>query len=629
MANLRGPEPGPTPGENPKRRGPVSRIFLHNTGFWVFVLSYPLLASVLYFVVQGRPVRVGTRSALTPALPLYQTEVSALISLLEVAIAFVYMPWCAVASWRIIYLLLATRGTRLPELSRIAGGGLPWLRSFRGEYRGLSYLLVLTTAASFLSQHLPKPLLAASIAWTPITLQSQTESSVSLPVAGESTQWDKFNVFEEERRNLVLKSAGMAFLGSPSSSNSTAAATPRRFFSPTESIPVNSTLHGLPVPFLMVDKLEWVLNPAATLNPTTLLSAITEDGMGVLNISSPAGVMTRTVIGNTAILKTTPWTPAPIKFASKPLNRYAFPSPAPFRQERYVAVLVERVEDLKDDKCPKTSRYFGKLPPLDLYPMQWFLNGDLYALNCYAIAKATIRAGSFRCTNCTAVSRRAAETILLPDSPELAQDTSDALILPILDVLPEVMLNIAIINGTGAQFWNNLDGYTRGMMMAAYQAAWNAMTDTFQGPDPATAQVFPPEYLITLLIDMRWFLPWLVVTFTGILCGSVFVVVSVAYKGEVVSAVRDPAFAAILLDLRKVYGRLRGLNRSGKPGKQEKKITFAFSGDGVGGGRLSDTRRVVVKGGTLVDVEEPVLDDSGADDAMLMGNLGPSLERDD
>ena len=74
---------------------------------------------------------------------------------------------------------------------------------------------------------------------------------------------------------------------------------------------------------------------------------------------------------------------------------------------------------------------------------------------------------------------------------------------------------------------------------------------------------------------------------------------------------------------------MRGLNRSGKPGKQEKKITFAFSGDGVGGGRLSDTRRVVVKGGTLVDVEEPVLDDSGADDAMLMGNLGPSLERDD
>ena len=41
------------------------------------------------------------------------------------------------------------------------------------------------------------------------------------------------------------------------------------------------------------------------------------------------------------------------------------------------------------------------------------------------------------------------------------------------------MLNIAIINGTGARFWNNLEGYTRGMTMVSYQAAWNAMTDTF------------------------------------------------------------------------------------------------------------------------------------------------------
>ncbi len=224
-----------------------------------------------------------------------------------------------------------------------------------------------------------------------------------------------------------------------------------------------------------------------------------------------------------------------------------------------MAVLVERAEDLKDDKCPKTSRYFGNLHSVDLYAKPWYFNNELYAINCYAIAKTTIRAGSFRCSNCTAVSRRAAEAVLLPDSAELLhQNTSDPLVLPILDVLPEVMLNIAIINGTGAQFWNNLEGYTRGMMMVSYQAAWNAMTDTFQGTDPVTAQIFPPEYLITLLLDMRWFLPWLIVTFTGILCGSIFVIVSVSYKGDVISVVRDPAFAAILLDLGKVYWAFAG-----------------------------------------------------------------------
>jgi hypothetical protein len=66
-----------------------------------------------------------------------------------------------------------------------------------------------------------------------------------------------------------------------------------------------------------VDRLEWVSNPGATLNPT-LLSAITEDHQGLLNISSAAGVITRTVIGNTAIPKTTPWIPSSIKFVAKP-----------------------------------------------------------------------------------------------------------------------------------------------------------------------------------------------------------------------------------------------------------------------------------------------------------------------
>ena len=60
------------------------------------------------------------------------------------------------------------------------------------------------------------------------------------------------------------------------------------------------------------------------------------------------------------------------------------------------------------------------------------------------------------------------------------------------------MLNIAATNGTGAQFWNNLDAYTRGMIAVSYQVTWNAMTDTFQGEESATFKVFPPEYLITI-----------------------------------------------------------------------------------------------------------------------------------
>jgi hypothetical protein len=103
--------------------------------------------------------------------------------------------------------------------------------------------------------------------------------------------------------------------------------------------------------------------------------------------------------------------------------------------------------------------------------MPWFMNDELNAVNCYAIATATIRAGSFRCSNCSVVARRTAEEILPPDAAGPGQkDISDPLVLPILDALPEVMLNVAILNATGAQFGNGLDAYTRGMMSVSYQA---------------------------------------------------------------------------------------------------------------------------------------------------------------
>lgn len=38
---------------------------------------------------------------------------------------------------------------------------------------------------------------------------------------------------------------------------------------------------------------------------------------------------------------------------------------------------------------------------------------------------------------------------------------------------------------------------------------------------------------------------------------------------------------------------------------------------------------MVVKGGRLVDAEEPAFGDNEADDAMLMDNLSPNPERDD
>ncbi len=56
------------------------------------------------------------------------------------------------------------------------------------------------------------------------------------------------------------------------------------------------------------------------------------------------------------------------------------------------------------------------------------------------------------------------------------------------------------------------------------------------------SEIFPPEYLITLRIEIYWFLAWFFVTCTGILFGSMFIFVSVLYKGDVVFHGTLPGF---------------------------------------------------------------------------------------
>ena len=80
------------------------------------------------------------------------------------------------------------------------------------------------------------------------------------------------------------------------------------------------------------------------------------DDVGMLNISSADGVMTRSVIGNTGILKTTPWQPSPVKFLSKPLNRYAFPEPSSFVPQEPV-----KWQQVKSWELSKVLRRFWAL----------------------------------------------------------------------------------------------------------------------------------------------------------------------------------------------------------------------------------------------------------------------------
>lgn len=216
------------------------------------------------------------------------------------------------------------------------------------------------------------------------------------------------------------------------------------------------------------------------------------DEAGLLNISTSAGTITRPVIGNTALLKVFKWEPAQAtvrKSESRVQLVVSPPSPKEaFVGERYVAVLVERLEDTDEGTlCPETSRYFGELPKIKFFHGdEMTSDGKVWAKNCDTIAKISIRAGAYRCrTNCTVVGQVVARTLLQPNATQNLplNELAHPLVDTIFATMPEVMTDMAIMNRSSVSLWNNIDEYTRGMVMLSYQAVWNAMTETFHSSE--------------------------------------------------------------------------------------------------------------------------------------------------
>ncbi|KAK5651409.1 hypothetical protein OQA88_12497 [Cercophora sp. LCS_1] len=575
-----------------KRR--TQHVLTGNIYFWLFCILHVAFAVIIHYVLQGRPFRIGARSTNSALLPLYQADVSALISIAVVIIRFCYASWCGIVSWRIIYILLATRGVQLRELTAIAGGvphaSLGWKITGK-PHQKLSLCLFLFIWLSLPAQYLSGPLLAASTAWEPVTMRSVLSTPLELPVAAEGHGWNMFNIFKEGRENIVRKSAGVAYnLASPSFFDGKTAVMRRYFAAPNSSAPVHSTISQITVPFLSVDKLEWVLDYQSELG-LALIEAITKRYQSnSLNLTGPENPILNPVIGSMALLKPSPWQAAPIKSKAELINTYVFPEANEFRGQRYVAVLVDNVRlSDKGQVCPTmsdgtatytlsaTSDHFGALPPIKLLPLDWYLNGNVsepLTLTCYAIAKLNLRAGSIQSSDCPVVDHGVAEASL-PTDGKINQTFADPLVLSIFDAMPEVMATMAVMNASRTSLWNNLDGYTRGMVMLSYQSIWNVMMESFRGESTSvTTDVFPPEYMIHIQLEPVWFITWLSVHFAGVVSGLLFIFVSLGH--DAAAGVRDAALASLRLDTSDVRTHVENLCMGASLSKSDRRATLRF-----------------------------------------------------
>ncbi|KAH6889673.1 hypothetical protein B0T10DRAFT_571698 [Thelonectria olida] len=599
-------------------------FLLAHLQFVLFLLGWTGLALTLTLYVRDRPFRVGYREALKPFFPLHQVEVSFLVAAADATIKAAFISWCYIVSWRLIYMLLATRGATLREISFIASSLPPSLGRRRfGKHWKLSYALLVVVCLSMPAQYFSTPLLSGSIAWTPSAQRNNSAQSLISPIAGETLAWDAYNERSEERKSLVLRSAAIAIVNGIDSFHRPTFA-PRRTIQDLGDVPVNSSTGSLRFPFFIADKIEWLHDLDKNV-PSELLDALEDESLRRLNISDQEGLITRYTSGNMVLLRDYSWTPYSInKNKTTEEGNRLFPNATSVSQEKYIAVLVNRLEE--GYSCSEESSViFGEMGSMDLLSVSWN-SGNARFTNCYAIAKVSARAGSYMFSKGRVVSRGVFEAIVDSSDVENMKNLTemekyqDRLTTEVFAAMPEVMLNLAVLNATNAIFWENLTGYTRDLLSLAFEATWSEMSNRFREHGSDFLAIYGPVSGVTLRVLWKPFIGWIVIVSCAILSGLVFILVEMYVESRygVRIDLRDPVLALLRLDMSQVFPSVPSMCNSSEVSKWDQGVWLSFAHrDSV----ASDKHKHTHKGGqtdwcwmrTLQEVPQEALEKAPGD----------------
>lgn len=167
-----------------KSSNPPSSFLKSHIWFLLSALGWPGLALILVFYLEGQRFRIGYREHLEPFLPLYQTEISFIISGTDAVIKFCYTSWLAIMAWRLVYILLSSRGMSLGEIGRVAEILPPSFRIHRFKNHWKLSLAVLSAICLALpARYLSTPLLSGALAWVPVQEAGNNHTDVQLPRA--------------------------------------------------------------------------------------------------------------------------------------------------------------------------------------------------------------------------------------------------------------------------------------------------------------------------------------------------------------------------------------------------------------------------------------------------------------
>jgi hypothetical protein len=519
----------------------------------------------MLYVVNGRSFLLDSSGSFDhPRIMLYQSDITTLVSLALVIVRLLAAAWFSLTAWRTMFIILEKRGMKWNDVKWILGTGVP---HFPFEYNRRKRTIRLLPSGKRLSiiawvifslalpAQLVAPLAAGSLTWIPVTETTYSGLDVAITTAGESKWWDYFNTQSPYRLYTVYRAAALASIFPVSSFNRSAPPVFRRQIPSIRGLSPNSTLASVLVPRFEIHSLQWVTNQSEIDEINAPNTNVWDDltigaqFSGTLNISSNDNPLFSFQDGTLAIMNDEPWTEAP---ATK--DGSAFPAAAMVSDTRLVVVLFNLNNGAHEFKtCPNaTSLAFG-YPPSELTLLRVDDQDSLSMptgpepRSCWAVARLNFTAGVAVCTDCPVVSDSVVEASPSPSQPLITM--AHPLVHTAIHMMPEVLKYMSIMNISLVPTWNNLDGYTFGMLSVAYQASWNSVNNDCQTSSPGQTTAKAAFQVLNARVSKWRMLTWFGLNHLLTISGVLLAVLQSACAGK---TVRNPALAALMLDTKAV-----------------------------------------------------------------------------
>lgn len=507
------------------------------TNYWILpvhFLSSVALATTLLSYIDNRLFLIDTSSSDTPpsVVPISQTDFATLLSLSVTTVRTLTGAWLTLTGWRLAFIILELEGMDLKSFSRLVCYRVPPKRS--ASWRLLLCLwtvFLISAPVQFVS-----PLVTGAVSWNP-DLAIDVKQQVNVTHPGNTPGYRNHQGYSNSRFFAVIQGFALSTLAATTNFSVSTQHISRRRLPSLRTLPTNSTLGEVSLPYLHIEDLKWIkdgddISPHMDLfrnitsNPKFDLSLINEERTNpYFHGGEP---------GRVVIAYDTPWQP-----------EESYPDPKVARGTRYVIVSSTRRESCDD---PNADSPFGALPSLFHYDARTgtsrFNDNDDPA--CYVIARMTYTAGVWTCRDCLMSPGGIVETSLVTGLVE-----PDPLAEQALRMTPDVLS--LMITSYSWKDWikpDNLDNYTKGMLLVAYQACWNALANVFSEESTfrQTSLSLPYPVLRASIIKWRVWV-WLLLNCLLTLSGLIVVWLQ---KETLAKTVRNPELSVLLLDTKQI-----------------------------------------------------------------------------